>query len=218
MKKNFLLYIIIFNFSLIAQPQWIKINSPTTNVLKKIIFADSLNGWAAGLNGTIIHTSDGGENWVIQNTNTTNPIIDIHFINNQIGWALNWETTNPSFGTYIMRTTNGGANWVSEFFPIELEFFKSIFFLNEQFGLIADRFTYYTTNSGITWNLSQRDTDIVANFPVYQIKMLNEQLGFACGGVLDNAGVIWKTTDGGRNWKTNGISHDEIFEIFIFDS
>ncbi|MGQ9799561.1 MAG: YCF48-related protein [Ignavibacterium sp.] len=218
MKKIFLLYIITFSFNLIAQPQWIKINSPTTNVLKKIVFADSLNGWAAGLNGTIIHTSDGGETWVVQNTNTTNPIIDIHFINNQVGWALNWELNNPSFGTYIMRTTNGGVDWISEFFPIELEYFKSIFFLNEQFGLIGDRFTYYTTNSGIFWNLSQRDSDLVANFPFYQIKMLNEQLGFACGGVLDNAGVIWKTTDGGRNWKTNGISPDEIFEMFVFDS
>jgi hypothetical protein len=53
---------------------------------------------------------------------------------------------------------------------------------------------------------------------MYQIKMLDDQIGFACGGVLDNAGVIWKTTDGGINWKSNGISPDEIFEMHIFDS
>ncbi|MEJ5263207.1 MAG: YCF48-related protein, partial [Ignavibacterium sp.] len=74
MKKLLILFFIVSTFKLSAQPQWVKINSPTTNVLRKIVFADSLNGWACGLNGTIIHTSDGGENWFVQNTNTTNPI------------------------------------------------------------------------------------------------------------------------------------------------
>ncbi|WP_337866493.1 YCF48-related protein [Ignavibacterium sp.] len=218
MKKFLILFFVVFTFKLSAQAQWVKINSPTTNVLRKIVFTDSLNGWACGLNGTIIHTSDGGENWFVQNTNTTNPIVDIFFLNNQTGWALEWELNNPPFGTYILKTTNGGANWISEFFPIELEFFRTIFFMDENFGLIGERKTFFTTDSGFTWNLSQRDSDQVANFPFYQIKMLNEQSGFACGGVLDNAGIIWKTTDGGRNWKTNAISPDEIFEIFIFDS
>jgi len=218
MKKIIIINIILSSLNLFAQAQWIKINSPTTNTLKKIVFADSLNGWACGLNGTIIHTSDGGSSWNIQNTNTINPIIDIFFLNNQIGWALSWEFNNPPFGTYILKTTDAGINWSSELFPAGMEFFRAIFFLNEQQGFLADRFTYYTTNAGISWNLSHRDSDLVANFPMYQIKMLDDQIGFACGGVLDNAGVIWKTTDGGINWKTNGISPDEIFEMHIFDS
>lgn len=218
MKKLLILFFIVSTVKLSAQPQWVKINSPTTNVLRKIVFADSLNGWACGLNGTIIHTSDGGENWFVQNANTTNPIVDIFFLNNQIGWALEWELNNPPLGTYILKTTNGGANWISEFFPMELEFFRTIYFLNENFGLIGERKSFYTTDSGITWNETQRDSDQVANFPFYQIQMINEQLGFASGGKIDVAGIIWKTTDGGRNWKTNAISPDEIFEFFIFDS
>lgn len=218
MKIFLTVNIFILSILIFAQPQWVRIDSPTDNLLRKLIFTDSLSGWACGLNGTIIHTSDGGENWYIQNTNTTDPVIDIHFINNQKGWALIWELNNPPFGTYFLKTTNGGINWVKEFISIDSEFFRSVFFLNEQVGLIGDRRTYYTTNGGLNWNLSQRDTDIVANFPFLQIQMLNDSLGFACGGILDNAGVIWKTTDGGRNWRTNAISPDEIFEIFIFDS
>ncbi len=218
MKNFFILNILILNLSIYSQPQWIKINSPTNNTLRKIVFTDSLNGWACGLNGTIIHTSDGGQNWNIQNTNTTNPIIDIYFLDNLTGWALNWEVNNPPYGTYLLKTSDGGLNWTSDFFPPEDEYFRAIFFLNEQFGLIGARQTYYTTDGGFSWNISLRDSDMVANFPFYQIKMLNDSLGFACGGVLDNAGIIWKTTNGGRNWKTNAISPDEIFEIYIFDS
>lgn len=218
MKKLVIINILFLSISIYSQPQWVRIDSPTNNLLRKIVFADSLNGWACGLNGTIIHTSDGGDSWFIQNTNTSDPVIDIHFIDNQKGYALTWELNNPPLGTNMLKTTDGGINWIKEFIPIETEFFRSVFFLNEQFGLIGDRFTYYTTNGGTNWNLSQRDSDIVANLPFHQIQMLNDSLGFACGGVLDNAGIIWKTTDGGRNWKTNGISPDEIFEIFIFDS
>lgn len=215
--KNILITTLL-SISIYSQSQWVRIDSPTNNLLRKIIFTDSLNGWACGLNGTIIHTSDGGESWSLQNTNTTNPVIDIYFLDNQKGWALTWELNNPPFGTYLLKTTNGGMNWNSEYIPLDLEFFRAVFFVNENFGLIGDRATYYTLNSGLTWNLSYRDSDMVANLPFYQIKMISDSLGFACGGVLDNAGIIWKTTNGGKNWKTNAISPDEIFEIFIFDS
>lgn len=44
---------------------------------------------------------------------------------------------------------------------------------------------------------------------VYQIKFLNEQVGFACGGSIWTNGFIYKTTDGGNSWtnilKTNNI-------------
>ena len=218
MKKFLIVKIFIVSITVYSQTDWIKINSPTNNTLRKIVFTDTLNGWACGLNGTIIHTYDSGQNWHTQNTNTTNHIIDIYFLDNLKGWALCWETNNPPYGTYILKTTNGGLNWIPEFFPPEGEYFRTIFFLDEQFGLIGARQTYYTTDGGFSWNISQRDSDMFANLPFSQIKMWNDSLGFACGGVLDNAGIIWKTTDGGRNWKTNAISPDEIFDFYIFDS
>ncbi len=218
MIKLLIVYLFIYCVSVYSQPQWVRINSPTDNLLRKIIFTDSLNGWACGLNGTIIHTADGGENWFLQNTNTSNPIVDIYFLNHLIGWALSWEYNTPPFGTYLLKTTDGGFTWATEFLEPEYEFFRTVFFLNEQFGLIGERLTYYTTDGGFNWNISQRDSDMFANLPFYQIKMFNDSLGFASGGVLDNAGIIWKTSDSGRNWKTNAISPDEIFDFFIFDS
>ncbi len=218
MKKYFIINIIILCFNVYSQPQWIKINSPTENLLRKIVFTDSLNGWACGLNGTIIHTSDGGENWLNQITNTSNPIIDIFFLNNQKGWALSWEINNPPLGTYMLKTNDGGVNWTPELVQPDSEFFRTVYFLNEQYGLVGERQTFFTTDGGFNWNISQRDSDMFANLPFHQIKMLDDSLGFACGGVLDNAGIIWKTTNGGRSWKTNAISPDEIFDFYLFDS
>ena len=40
----------------------------------------------------------------------------------------------------------------------------------------------------------------------------------ARGGRLDVAGVVWRTTNYGLNWAAQGISADEIFDVFIFDS
>ena len=64
----FLFAIIMLSGSeMFSQGFWKEISSPTTKVLKKLFFVDSLNGWAAGAGGTIIHTSDAGKNWEIQN-------------------------------------------------------------------------------------------------------------------------------------------------------
>jgi len=59
---------------------------------------------------------------------------------------------------------------------------------------------------------------MVSNFPVYKFNFYNRQFGFACGGRIDLAGVIWRTTNYGLNWSAIGTSPDEIFDIFVFDS
>ncbi|MCW9066339.1 MAG: T9SS type A sorting domain-containing protein, partial [Ignavibacteriaceae bacterium] len=46
----------------------------------------------------------------------------------------------------------------------------------------------------------------------------NRQFGYAVGGRLDIAGVIWRTTNSGLNWSAQGVGADEVFDVFIFDS
>ncbi len=48
---------------------------------------DSLYGWAVGDFGTIIHTSDGGDIWIVQDSKTENEIVDVFFLNRNLGWA-----------------------------------------------------------------------------------------------------------------------------------
>ncbi|WP_051559785.1 WD40/YVTN/BNR-like repeat-containing protein [Marinobacterium jannaschii] len=41
-------------------------------------FRDRHNGWVAGLNGTILHTADGGRSWQSQPTGTESPLYGFH--------------------------------------------------------------------------------------------------------------------------------------------
>jgi len=218
MKIVFFILIIIYASVIFSQGRWIKIHSPTNNFLRRIVASDSNTIWAAGHNGTIIKSSDQGNSWTVLNTNTNNIIINFSVVNNQLLFAINWEFNNPPYGTYLMKSTNGGLSWQNFFFPYEYEFLQSINFFNENIGIVAGNKTYITTNGGLNWTLAQRDSDLVANLPFLDIKMLNQNYGFACGGFIDIAGVIWKTTNGGYSWKTNGISPDEIFDFIILDS
>ncbi len=75
-----------------------------------------------------------------------------------------------------------------------------------------------TSDGGTSWHHVQIESNIVSGLPVYKFKFFNNTLGYACGGFIDMAGVVWRTTDGGLNWSATGISPDEIFDIYIVDS
>lgn len=217
--RTIFLIILLFNSQLIlSQGRWEQIQSPTTSFLRNITKSDSNTLWASGHNGTIIKSTDQGNNWTVLQTNTNNIIMNLSAVSNQLVYALTWNFDAPPYGTYILKTSDGGSSWHSRFFPIEFEFLQSIFFFNENLGLVAGSKTYLTTDGGLSWTQAQRDSDLVANLPFLNIKMFNNNLGFACGGFRDVAGIIWKTTNGGLNWITNGISPDEIFDFAIIDS
>jgi hypothetical protein len=72
MLKKFILSIILLTISgifypILPQNYWEPLENPSNNSYNKIHFVDSLTGWVVGDSGTIVHTSDGGENWVLQN-------------------------------------------------------------------------------------------------------------------------------------------------------
>lgn len=54
-------------------------------------FTDSQNGWAVGLNGTILQTSDGGETWTKQESGTLAHLSDVQFPDAQTGWIVGTE-------------------------------------------------------------------------------------------------------------------------------
>ena len=105
------LSLIIFTAETYSQGTWEKIDSPTDQFLKSVYFVDSLYGWAAGDLGTIIHTSDGGINWIFQDSKIQYDIAAVFFLNRNLGWAVAWKSDTVPFGTIILTTTNGGGIW-----------------------------------------------------------------------------------------------------------
>ena len=223
MIKNFFSLLFIYTlFGLIcftfAQTQpWKKLQSPVIATLRFISFADSLNGWAAGEAGTIIRTTDGGDSWEIQNSAVQTFIMDIFFTDINYGWALTLRDEFP-FNSVLLKTTNGGDEWTANDFPDSLGVIRTIFFFDSLNGFAGGSGILQTSDGGSNWTETDVDSNMVSDFPIYKFKFYSRQFGYACGGRIDVAGVVWKTTNYGLNWTAQGVSVDELFDLFIFDS
>jgi len=219
-----LLWIVLFPFSKIfSQGTWEIIEVPTTQTLHSVFFVDSLYGWAVGDFGTIIHTSDGGDNWVIQESQTDNEIVNVFFLNKNLGWASAFKYSSLPYGTLLLKTTDGGQNWISTLYPEENVFITCILYLDSVNGWMGGRphSLLKTTNGGTEWQQADVDTSVFAFFPVLNIQFYDENYGYACGGMFDIAGVIWRTNNGGEMWYALDPAFapaDEVHQLHLFDS
>ena len=207
----------------LAQGYWERLNSPTTEDLIAVHFVDSLYGWVAGFSGTIIHTTNGGNDWITQDSKTENNIEDIFFIDRNLGWAIYWEVFNFPIGTYLLKTTDGGENWLRSNFPQENIFSKCILFLDSLNGWMGGK-PYpivRTTDGGNTWTEAEIDSSTYNYFPVYDIQFYNSDFGYASGGSIDCCGIMWWTTNGGDNWQvidTPYVAPEPIYQLYAYDS
>ncbi len=107
---------------------WQQENVPVQVTLTNVYFFNASLGWAVGHDATILHTTDGGENWVIQHNQPEleKPFFDINFTDSLNGIAV---------GAYglVLRTKDGGENWLSEFHQ-EFLLADDIDYLNELKG------------------------------------------------------------------------------------
>ena len=216
-----ILLFFIPNFGL-AQGTWERIDVPTTQNLQSVSFTDSLFGWAVGDSGTIIHTADGGKNWGLQDSPVMNDLVAVFFLDRNQGWASAINFTTPPYGSILLKTINGGADWTSFPYPEENIFITCIHFFDSLTGWMGGKphALVKTTDGGTNWTQAAIDTSTLAFFPVLKLAFLNEEVGFACGGMFDIAGVIWRTDNGGDLWYAIDPSQapaDEVRGLHIFD-
>jgi len=208
---------------LTAQGTWSKIDVPTDHFLRAVHFTDSLYGWAAGNGGVIIHTEDGGQSWAEQESQVGYDIADIVFLNRNYGWATAQNYLNSPYGTVLLKTIDGGQNWIPENYPQADIFINCILFrdsLNIWMGG-SPHALVKSEDGGATWQQAMIDTSILAFFPVLSIQFYDDNYGYACGGMFEIAGVIWRTWDGGDTWyaiDTDFAPADEVHELYLYDS
>jgi photosystem II stability/assembly factor-like uncharacterized protein len=95
-----------------ARPQsssWSQQTSGTANNLFSVHFVNSNEGWAVGFSNTILHTTNGGTNWLAQTNQsgvTVSSYLGVRFLDSNTGWA--------GGGSAVVRTTDGGASWTSQ--------------------------------------------------------------------------------------------------------
>lgn len=137
------------SFSVKAQWEW-QNPLPQGNSIYSIEFINENEGWAGGEFSTIIHTTDGGENWEFQHIGKITIIYDIEFINDQNGIAVGGY---PYCDRTIYKTENGGADWVevlgSGYNPL-----YDLFLLNNDTCMVVGAYGEFllSVNGGNTWN------------------------------------------------------------------
>ena len=201
----------LFFFLLLTEiyfAQWFQQDNVTNVNLNSVFFIDSLRGWIVGDDSTILHTSNGGINWINQFTSYSgykNNYNDIFFINDSSGWVVSGK--DQIYSGIILHTSNGGNDWLIQG-PEITRRLNTIFFINDSTGWIGGGAEYpggkiilKTTNGGINW-----DTLLIDMYPytsIFDIKFANDSIGWAVGGIYPGwAGEIFKTTDGGINWSS----------------
>lgn len=228
MKKSFIIFFIILPIISLcrnlysSENYWIRTNNLTTQVLRNCFFINNNTGWVSGDSGTIIKTTNGGNDWNFQNSGIFNSIESIFFLNERLGWATAWELFPDSTkfpGTMILKTTNGGSNWISSMFPDTNSFLRTILFLDSLKGFVGGfpSALARTTNNGVNWIDVEIDTTSQIYYPILNIAFLNEQIGFACGGSRDIAGVIWKTTNSGIRWSDTVVGPEPLTDLGVID-
>lgn len=157
-----------------------------------------------GIGTSIYKSSDNGYSWINLYPEHVSGcgIWDISLID-----SLHWELADCSF---ITQTTDGGKTWFHSFkndsfpAPFSLLSFPSstngyacggASYDNQDFGFIA-----MTTNGGQSWAYINPEPWHSKNrtFPdINDLQFINEQIGF----IFTIKGEIYKTYDGGNNWK-----------------
>ena len=207
-----------------SQDHWTQISSPTHRTLTDISFINSNTGWIAGDSGTIIKTTNGGSDWIVQNSGTFNYLEDIFFLNERLGWAVSYEVfpVAPNFqGTLLLKTTDGGDTWINYMYPDTNTYLSCVFFIDSLRGFMGgvSSIIVRTTDNGTVWNKTNTDSTLQLLLPVFKIKFLdgNENLGYACGGFRDIAGITWVTRDGGLNWLGTVLAPEPFFDLTILN-
>ena len=204
-----------------SQDYWVVLDRPTTRDLNRLSFLDSLRGWAAGDSGTILMTTDGGVSWSAQLSPVEFDIVDLNMINEKFGWALAHEyphDTVMTYGTTVLRTTNGGGEWVSE--QTFGEYFYAVEFVDSVNGCLGGNLgkLLWTNDGGVSWTSAVIDSPEFARWPIRTIRFFSPTYAFACGGLYDVTGLVWRTSDGGKFWTWQRVAGEPFFGIHFLDS
>jgi len=156
--------------------------------------------WTVGEGGTVLMTTDGGENWELQKSSEENEYLrDVCAVDPSVAWAVG----NTGADAVVYSTSDGGGTWVSH--DVVTADFRQVpggEYINtvqaEGVTAIDDQTAWVTANYYAS----------VPNpfYPPFYIQSVF-------------ASSIWKTADGGANWTLQyfSLQPETLFKIYALD-
>ncbi|MFH1194347.1 MAG: YCF48-related protein, partial [bacterium] len=164
---------------------WILQQSNFNGGLYGVEFLNEDVGFACGHYGTLLKTTNGGNEWSNTNVGIDETLMGIQFIDNNIGYLFGYH--------HVFKTTDGGNTWVIKYIASDNIFWEDIHFLNSNFGFLVARggVILKTTDGGDNWTqLSSGTTD-----DYYAVYCLSEStiliVGEDCAIKSSNSGNTW---------------------------
>jgi photosystem II stability/assembly factor-like uncharacterized protein len=167
-------------------------------------FVDDTTGYIVGEDGEIYITNDQGETWedISYEIGDGIYLYSIYFSDQSNGWIHGSEV-----GGYYFKllTSNKGQSWERVWFlPVISK--KQFISRDLGYGLTRGRGRIYkTVDAGESWTEITMPHEYYSGL-IEDIHFINENIGFACGGVVDSnyylMGRIYKTIDGGQSWES----------------
>jgi len=202
-------------FSSFSFAQWQPQTSETILDLQSVFFTDNDNGWAVGNEGIILHTADGGDNWIEQSSGADFVLESVYFNNPDNGWIAGGKGGVPQTGI-ILRTVNGGEAWEEMY--IDTSFYlNDVYFPDSLNGwAVGDAHVYvgiwgtllHSIDGGETW--VKQDSippySFPTSLPLRGVHFIDPDNGWVVGGSMaPSSGYIYcfimNTNDGGITWE-----------------
>jgi len=141
--------------------------------------------------------------WVEQVSNTTQFLFSISVPDENVAWAA-------GVGGAVVKTTNGGTNWIDVSLPSGKEIF-TIFALDANLAVCSgtnvfsgsgdSSYVYRTSNGGLNWSL----VFVQPGGFLDGIIMFDALNGFMNGDPVGGRWSLFKTIDGGITWDSTGM-------------
>jgi photosystem II stability/assembly factor-like uncharacterized protein len=202
---------------------WQQVLAPTREMLTAVYFADPQRGWAVGHDGLILASLDGGTNWSLQYNGllqqdaiNQDQLLAIRRQKKLLAAELAREDDGPRRANLLARleevhlAIEDAEYAISQ--PIHSPPLLDVYFSNPLRGFAVGAFGeyLYTVNGGVSW---VRDTGAFNNPDQMH---LNAVAGDGDDGVwvAGEGGLLFRSVDSGRNWKTlPSPYHGSFFDI-----
>ncbi|MBU1937270.1 hypothetical protein KKG05_07715 [bacterium] len=149
-------------------------------------------------------STDNGETWVEHSNKVPNACFEpIQFLDADNGFMAG--------GSYILRTTDGGENWIA----YELEdktMIRGLHFVDVQHGWAVGHsgVVFHTQDGGQTWQKSEKFT----SNRLRSVYFLDDKRGFIVGDNNKEPGSLWWTVDGGKEWHKSDQKFPDMHRLF----